>query len=109
MQEAVDDVERAAQQEGWSGLDIVGLLLVLALIVAIAYFAGMAIAAIIALLLSSSALASTGVNDNGINKKSSLLDSLKAAFGVNISKDIIKSYANKKLNNTINWIKGWFK
>lgn len=109
MQEAVDDVKRTAQQEGWSGLDIVGLILVLALIVAIAYFAGMAIVAIMALLLSSSALASAGVNDNGINKKSSLIDSLKAAFGIKISKDIITSYANKKLNDSINWIKGWFK
>ena len=109
LQETVDDVKRTAQQEGWSGLDIVGLILVLALIVAIAYFAGMAIVAIIALLLSSSALASAGVNDNGINKKSSLIDSLKAAFGIKISKDIITSYANKKLNDSIDWIKGWFK
>ena len=69
-----------------------------------------AVAAVIALLFASAAIAKDGVkDDDGQHKDVGLLESLKTAFGIDISKDSIKAYASKKWDQTTNWVKGWFK
>lgn len=124
LQKAVDAVKDAASADGWQGILVKGLLIFLALVLAFflaklvaAVFAGAvamtlakAIAAVIALLTASAAIAKDGVkDDDGKHRDVGLLEALKTAFGIDISKESIKAYASKKWDQTTDWVKGWFK
>lgn len=124
LQKAVDAVKNAANADGWQGILVKGLLILLALVLAFflaklvaAVFAGAAamsvsaaVAAVITLLTTSAAIAKDGVkDDDGKHKDVGLLETLKTAFGIDISKETIKDYASKKWDQTTDWVKGWFK
>ena len=58
---------------------------------------------------SSAAIAKDAVkDDNGKHRDVGLLEALKTAFGIDISKESIKAYASKKWDQTTDWVKGWF-
>ena len=48
-------------------------------------------------------------DDDGKHKDVGLLEALKTALGVKITKETIKDYASKKWDQTTDWVKGWFK
>lgn len=106
---------------GWSDAYTGSQLFVKALLVAlaalVAFFLARALAAgiaqafvaLILLLIASVAIARDGVTDeHGNTQKPKLIDVLSTAFGINLSMDSIKSYANQKFNQVTQWIKGWF-
>ena len=116
LQQLIDQIEAIAISQTGSQLFVKALLVALAALVAFflarAVAAGIAqvFAALILLLTASVAMAKDGVVDeNGNTQKPKLIDILSTAFGINLSFESIKEYANQKFNQVTQWVKGWFK
>lgn len=116
LQQLIDQIEAIAISQTGSQLFVKPLLVALAALVAFflarAVAAGIAqvFAALILLLTASVAMAKDGVVDeNGNTQKPKLIDILSTAFGINLSFESIKEYANQKFNQVTQWVKGWFK
>lgn len=116
LQQLIDQIEAIAISQTGSQLFVKALLVALAALVAFflarALAAGIAqvFAALILLLTASVAMAKDGVVDeNGNTQKPKLIDILSTAFGINLSFESIKEYANQKFNQVTQWVKGWFK
>ena len=114
----VERIKESMKGESLGDLVIQGALILLAIILAILLAklilalgsASAALAAIILLFTSISALAKDGiVDENGNHKKVGILEALGKAIGVDFSKESLTSYAKTKFNQATEWVKGWFK